>query len=136
MRKFKPLVQYDFSTGGVKPTEPTPRPKRKKTPTNSLTAQIVHYIELRGGYAMRINVSGFYKEGIGYTKGGATLGVPDIIAVFEGMYIGIEVKTGADRQSNEQKTVEEQVKQAKGVYMIARDFESFKADFEAVVNRF
>jgi Holliday junction resolvase len=85
---------------------------------------------------MRINVSGFYKEGVGYTKGGATLGVPDIIAVFEGMYIGIEVKTGADYQSEAQKVNQDRTRQAKGVYLIARDFMQFQADFEEILSKF
>lgn len=136
MKRFKPSTQYNMATGAFVATETKPRPKRKKTPTNSLTAQIVHYVELRGGYAMRINVGGFYREDVGYIKNGSTVGVPDIIAVFEGMYIGIEVKTGKDYQSDAQKAVEERTRQAKGVYMIAHDFESFKGAFEAVVKRF
>ena len=135
MKRFKPSAQYNMATGVFVATEPKPRTQRKKTTTNSLTAQIVHYVELRGGYAMRINVGGFYREDVGYIRSGSTVGVPDIIAVFEGMYIGIEVKTGKDYQSEAQKTVQERTQQAKGVYLIAHDFESFKGAFEAVVKR-
>lgn len=136
MKRFKPATQYNFVTGTHVATEPTPRPKRKKTTTNSLTAQIVHYIESRGGYAMRINVSGVYRKDVGYIKSGSTVGVPDIIAVFEGMYIGVEVKTGKDYQSEVQKLNQDKTRQAKGVYLIARDFEGFKEAFEAIVKRF
>jgi Holliday junction resolvase len=116
-------------------TEPKPRAKRKKTTTNSLTSQIVNYVELRGGYAMRINVGGFYREDVGYIKSGSTVGVPDLIAVFEGLYVGIEIKTGKDYQSEAQKRVQERTQQAKGVYLIARDFDSFKETFEAIIKK-
>ena len=136
MKRFKPATRYDFAKGEFVANEPKPRAKRKKTPTNSLTAQIVNYVELRGGFAQRINVGGFYREDVGYIKSGATLGVPDLIAVYEGLYIGIEIKTGKDYQSEAQKKVQERTQQAKGVYLIARDLDSFKIAFEAVVNRF
>ena len=136
MKRFKPSAQYNMATGVFVATEPKPRTQRKKTTTNSLTAQIVHYVELRGGYAMRINVGGFYREDVGYIRSGSTVGVPDIIAVFEGMYIGIEVKTGKDFQSEAQKTVEERTKQAKGTYLVVRDFDGFKKAFDTVVKPF
>jgi hypothetical protein len=136
MKRFKPATRYDFAKGEFVANKPEPRPKRKKTPTNSLTAQIQNYVELRGGYAMRINVGGFYREDLGYIKSGSTVGVPDIIAVFEGLYVGIEIKTGTDRQSEEQKANQDRTRQAKGVYMIAQSFEGFKEAFEAVVKRF
>jgi len=135
-KRFKSSTQYDFAKGIFVATEPKPRAKRTKTPTNSLTAQIVHYVELRGGFAQRINVGGIYREGLGHIRSGATVGVPDLIAVFEGLYFGIEIKTGNDRQSEAQKKVQERTQQAKGVYLIARDFDSFKAEFDAIVKRF
>ncbi|MEI7587156.1 hypothetical protein [Runella sp.] len=131
---FKPATRYDMAKGMFVTTESKPRAKRTKT--NSLTAQIAHYVESCGGYAMRINVSGFYRENVGYIKSGSTVGVPDIIAVFDGLYIGIEVKTGRDQQSAAQKTVQERTRKAGGVYLIARDFETFKAEFDAIVKGF
>ena len=55
MKRFKPSAQYNMATGVFVATEPKPRTQRKKTTTNSLTAQIVHYVELRGGYAMPVS---------------------------------------------------------------------------------
>ncbi|HAK77672.1 MAG TPA: hypothetical protein DCM71_12355 [Runella sp.] len=122
-----------MATGAFEATEPKPRPKRKKSPTNSLTAQISHYVSMCGGYAMRINVGGFYREDVGYIKSGSTVGVPDLICVQNGRLIGVEVKTGRDWQKEEQKEVEERIKQAKGVYIIARDFDTFRAEFDAII---
>lgn len=136
MKRFKPSTQYNMATGAFVATEPKPRPKREKSPTNSLTAQIVQYVELRGGYPMRINVGGFYREDVGYVKSGSTVGVPDLICVHNGRLIGIEVKTGRDWQKEEQKEVEERIKQAKGVYIIARNFDTFRAELDAIIGGF
>lgn len=136
MKRFKPSTQYNFVTGTFTLTEPTPRPKRKKTPTNSLTAQIVNYVEMRGGFAMRINVSGFYREDVGYIRSGSTVGVPDVIAVVSGRFVGVEIKTGNDRQSDEQKAVQARIEAVGGVYIVARDFGQFQADFEEILRKF
>lgn len=136
MKRFKPSTQYNMATGAFVTTEPKTRTQRKKTNTNSLTEQIRHYINMCGGYAMRVNVSGFFRENVGYIKSGSTVGVPDLLCVLDGRLIGIEVKTGKDFQSDEQKEVEGRIKKAKGLYIIARDFDSFKAEFEAVVKPF
>ncbi|WP_298348865.1 hypothetical protein [Runella sp.] len=133
---FKPATRHDMAKGMFVTTESKPRAKRTKTPTNSLTAQITHYVESRGGFAQRINVGGFYRQDVGHIRSGSTVGVPDIIAVFDGLYIGIEVKTGRDQQSAAQKTVQERTRKAGGVYLIARDFETFKAEFDAIVKGF
>lgn len=133
MKRFKPSAQYNMATGAFVTTEPKPRSKRKKSPTNSLTAQISHYVSMCGGYAMRINVGGYYRQDVGYIKSGSTVGVPDLICVHNGRLIGIEVKTGRDYQKEEQKEVESRIKQAKGVYIIARDFDTFKAEFDGII---
>ena len=133
MKKFKPSMRYDMIHGFV--ANPAPPPKRARTTTNALTAQIAEYVAMRGGYAMRINVSGFYRQDVGYIKSGSTVGVPDVIAVVQGLFVGIEIKTGKDRQSDGQKAVEQHINQAQGVYIIARDFEGFKADFETIIRR-
>ena len=131
MKKFKPLVRYDMIQGFV--ANPAPPPKRPKTTTNALTAQIANYVAMRGGYAMRINVGGFYRPDVGYIKSGSTVGVPDLIAVFKGRFVGIEIKTGKDTQSDGQKAVERHINDALGVYIIAHDFEGFKANFDGVI---
>jgi Holliday junction resolvase len=135
-KHYKDPVQWSMINGYVT-TEPKPKPRAKsKKTTNSLTAQIAHYVESCGGYAMRINVTGIYREGVGYTQSGSTVGVPDIIAIIGGLYVGIEVKTGRDQQSEAQKKVQERTRKAGGVYLIARDFDSFKAEFDAIVKGF
>lgn len=47
-------------------------------------------------------------------------GCPDIIGCFRGRFIGIEVKTPAGRQSDQQKHFQAAVERAGGIYILAR----------------
>ncbi|TAG19161.1 MAG: hypothetical protein EAZ32_12435 [Cytophagia bacterium] len=126
MRKFRPAQSYDFVQGTFVANPTTP--KRNTKPTNALTKAIEDYVSLRGGYAMRINVAGFYRQDIGYIRSGSTVGVSDLIAVVKGRLIAIEIKTGKDTQSEAQKAVQANIKAANGVYLIARDFDQFRVE--------
>ncbi|TAH07210.1 MAG: hypothetical protein EAZ14_11470 [Runella slithyformis] len=136
MRKFRPLQKYDPIKGEFVHNPPTPKRTRNTKPTNALTKAIVQYVETRGGYAMRVNVSGFYREGIGYIKSGSTVGVSDLIAVVNGRLIAIEIKTGKDTQSDQQKAVQSRIEAAKGVYLIAKDFDQFRVEFDQIIKSF
>ena len=103
-----------------------PKIKYNDTTANGLTACIVDFIRFNGGYAVRINTQGQYKENIGkWVKGSTTKGTADVHAVVNGKHLSIEVKIGRDRQSEAQKQTEERIIQAGGLYFIARDLPSF-----------
>jgi hypothetical protein len=59
-----------------------------------------------------------------WVKSTSTRGSADISATINGRSVKIEVKVGADRQSQAQKVYQEQVEKAGGLYFIAKDFES------------
>jgi hypothetical protein len=109
---------------------------------NSLTKSIIFYINATGNQAERIGNQGQYREGnkiqvgtgeIAYTKqlpgkwtpGQGTKGTADISATINGKSVKIEVKYKADRQSDAQKQYQEKIESAKGIYYIARDFDTF-----------
>jgi len=109
---------------------------------NSLTKSIMFYINATGNQAERIGNQGQYREGnkiqvgtgeIAYTKqlpgkwtpGQGTKGTADISATINGRSVKIEVKYGKDRQSDAQKQYQEKIESAKGIYYIARDFDTF-----------
>jgi hypothetical protein len=109
---------------------------------NTLTASIIFYINATGNQAERIGNQGQYREGnkiqvgtgeIAYTKqlpgkwtpGQGTKGTADISATINGKSVKIEVKYGKDRQSDAQKQYQEKIETAKGIYYIARDFDTF-----------
>ena len=48
------------------------------------------------------------------------VGSPDIIGIYKGMFLGIEVKTGNARQSKGQKKFQEMVDKLGGIYVVCR----------------
>ena len=120
---------------------PTTKPFTDKT-ANGLTRAIVDYIRLTGNYGERINNVGVYdaKRGV-YRKGGTRKGIADIMATKRiqagertyGVSVAIEVKIGKDRLSEYQQTVKEEIERSGGVYIVARNWDQFYKEWEAIV---
>jgi hypothetical protein len=107
-----------------------------------LTKAITSFIQFNGYQAERINTMGVAREnkrtdgkviGVTWTKGTTTSGSADISATIRGRSVKIEVKVGKDRQSDAQKRYQESIERAGGVYLIARDFDSFVEWFDKYV---
>jgi len=99
----------------------------KDTTANELTKTIIwDMYHIREGAAYRINNGAVYdkKRGV-YRAGVQKKGVPDIIGIINGRFIGIEVKIGKDRQSADQKLVEKEINAAGGVYFIAKSYDDY-----------
>jgi hypothetical protein len=117
-----------------------PKPKKYNTATaNGLTMAILTWCKLNNIYATRLSSEGRYRPGKVVTdvlgrqrqmKGrwlpGLNTGLPDIIIILKGRFIGVEVKTGKDRQSDIQKATQEKIEKAGGVYLIVKDYEQFQ----------
>lgn len=102
---------------------------------NDLTRCVVEYIRLRGGFASRISVQGTFNRRLNkYIPSTSRKGLPDVMAVFRGFPLHIEIKIGKDRQSEDQKKVEAEVTRSGGKYFICRDFESFYNWFNQLDN--
>ena len=56
-------------------------------------------------------------------------GVPDIVVVKDGKFIGLEVKTKTGRQSDAQKLAEVEIKEAGGEYHLVRSISDVKKIF-------
>jgi hypothetical protein len=130
------------------PAHALPSPKRysDKT-TGELTRCVMDYLELRGGYAVRINVQGQARvekiqtaagtlSKINYTKSTTTKGTADLHATYEGKHISIEIKNRntRDRMSPEQKEVQARVEQAGGIYYVCTCFDEFYKWFNEKFN--
>ena len=111
---------------------------------NGLTKAITSFIQFNGYQAERINTMGTAREnkrtdgkviGVTWTKGTSTAGSADISATIRGRSVKIEVKVGKDRQSDAQKRYQESIERAGGVYMIARDFDTFVEWFDEFVKQ-
>lgn len=108
---------------------------------NGLTKCIIDYVRFIGGQAERINTMGRPIDNrrevvdvigrrrvigsITWIPSTSTKGSADISITYKGRSIKVEVKVGADRQSEAQKKYQRSVESAGGVYFIARDFKSF-----------
>lgn len=125
-----------------------PMEKFSDSSANELTKTICKFITYIGGQAERISNQGQYRDGkkvitdvlgrqrtIGsgqWTKGQGTNGTADISAVYRGKSFKIEVKFGADRMSEAQHKYKEIIEKAGGIYMIARDFDTFIDEFREI----
>lgn len=116
-----------------------PKDKFTDKTANGLTKAVITWIKLHGYQAERINTTGRYIEGktlgVGfygvkqtkgkYIKGTGTNGSADISATIKGKSIKIEVKIGADRQSEAQKKYQADIERAGGIYIIVKNFDQF-----------
>jgi len=123
-----------------------PRFKYSDKTANGLTKCIVDFLRFRGHQAERIAVTGRYVDqtkvvsdclgrhrriGSGkWIKPSMQVGTADISATVKGIGIKIEVKIGADRQSESQAAYQRGIEKAGGVYYIARTFIDFLQWYE------
>ena len=116
-------------------------PKYSDKTANGLTNCIVSWLKLSGNFAERTGNTGRLIENrttfvdcvgiprvIGsskWIKGSGTRGTSDVKALIAGKSVAIEIKIGADRQSEKQKEYQRQIEAAGGIYIIARTFDEF-----------
>lgn len=133
------------------PEHGMPVKKYNDNSANALTKCIIDFLTFSGFQAERINTMGRYvdnsktvtdvlgnnrKIGSGkYIKGTGTKGSADISATIKGRSVKIEVKYGKDRQSEYQKKYQEDIEKAGGIYIIARDFDTFKEWYDNFIKK-
>lgn len=113
-----------------------PKTPRKKPPgpsANALTRAILHLITIEGGFATRINSQGQFDPVRRIMRRGTTVpGMTDIVGVYKGFPLFIEVKAGRDQLSLNQLDVQKRVEKAGGKWFCARDFDVFLKWFKAL----
>jgi hypothetical protein len=101
--------------------------------TNSTTQAIIKYLNLNNYFVWRNNTMGVYdpKKKI-YRKNPSQLnGIADIIGIkWDGTFIAIEIKTGADRLSEAQKHFLGEIEAHNGIQMVVKDFDDFMVQFK------
>lgn len=111
--------------------------KRKPRPAvelsaNDLTTEVIQHIRKLGGWATRVNTSGFFDPVAGFWRKGVTdPGTPDVIAVLQGQFYGIEVKAGNDRLRPAQEQTKKSINNAKGIFLVAKSLEKFREELRA-----
>lgn len=61
-------------------------------------------------------------------------GAPDIICIFRGFFLGLEVKSRLGRQSEHQKAFEERCRKAEGYYFVVRSLDDVKSAITQVID--
>jgi hypothetical protein len=126
------------------------KPIYKDKTANDLTKSIIAWIQLNGGQAERISVTGraidhrhTYTDVLGHRRQIGSLqwltasmkkGSADISATIQGRSVKCEVKVQRDKQRPEQKEYQRQVEAAGGIYFIATSFEQFYNWYESIFN--
>jgi hypothetical protein len=149
MNKLNKKRLVDLKVGELRASHPTfpehalPQPKYSDKTANGLTKCVIDFLKLSGWQAERISNTGRFivdnQKLIGsqsvygktkgtsgkYIKGTGTNGTADISATIKGLSVKIEIKIGADRQSQAQKDYEQAILKAGGIYIIVKTFDEF-----------
>ena len=124
-----------------------PKVNLKENGANALTRLVIDFLTYNGSQAERISSQGQYRDGkkqvtdcigrtrtIGsglWTPGTSTKGTADISATIKGRSVKIEIKWGADRQSEAQKEYQLSIEKALGIYIIVKTFDDFVLWFDS-----
>ena len=106
------------------PIKAIPRTKYSDGSANDLTKSIIDFVRLKGFYATRIQSQG-QKRGNVMTFGTTERGTADVHICINSTHISCEIKYGKDKQSIFQKSVQQEIEKAGGIYLLIRDFEQF-----------
>lgn len=113
------------------PAYALPRSTYSDSTANDLTRAVLDFLNLQTDATAwrQPNVPAFDHKTGKHRAGTVQKGIADIGATKSGRSLQIEIKIGKDRMSDDQKAFAERVQKAGGVYIIARNFEQFTADF-------
>ena len=95
-----------------------------------LTNQVIDHIYRFGGYAWRASSVGVFDTKQMHFRAAAKKGVSDVLAVYKGRLIAVEIKIGTDKLSDEQNGFMRNIEHAGGVAIIAIDFEQFRVAWD------
>jgi len=90
----------------------------------SVIVKVVNSIGLSPSVKARV-IGMFYKQ-IGHYECSSEKGLPDLIVIKDGMFIGLEVKTKTGRQRDTQKQAQAKIEKAGGKYFIVRSANEVK----------
>lgn len=101
-----------------------------KTPEGIVQEDILEWLASRGIFHWRNNTGAFRARGrvikFGYK------GSPDIIAIVEGFFLGIEVKVEGQKQNEDQKIFELNVLKSGGFYIVATNTDTVSDEVDRI----
>lgn len=98
---------------------------------NELVAACCQWLFMHRIFHYRNNSGALRTEHGSFVRFGAK-GSPDIVAVKDGVYVGLECKMGSGRQSPAQKDFQGQLERAGGKYFVVRSIDDLAAAFPVV----
>src|SRR3990167_1097188 len=90
-----------------------------------LTTGIIDHIYKQGGYAWRASSTGIFEEKTGMFRSAPKKGVADVLGLYKGKFMAIEVKIGKDRMSDEQIGFMKNISYYGGLTFTAKDLPAF-----------
>lgn len=99
-----------------------------KTEANSLTSQIVTFLNDMGHFAWRLNTMGVYDQNAGrYRKNNSINGVTDVLCVLNitGRSLFVEIKIGKDRMKIDQEIFRDEVVKRGAIHWVINDINQF-----------
>lgn len=96
--------------------------KRQNEKESDIQRTILEYLDVIGVFNTRVN-SGMIATGFGGKTRmvkGAKAGFPDILVLYKGRFIGLEVKTQKGKQNDNQIIMEREIKKNGGEYYVVR----------------
>lgn len=92
---------------------------------------ILDYLELSGIFCWTAKTTGTYDHYKRvFRKTNMMKGVPDIICIIDGRFVGFEVKSSTGRQSVEQEIFQERCEKELGFYRVVRSVDEVKASLQ------
>lgn len=101
------------------------------TPEGKIQAAVLNYLKKEGVFCWRQNNLPVYDKKInGYRAHTGLKGVPDIISIINGRFVGFEVKTARGKQNADQKLFEKRTNQNGGAYFVVRSVDDARKALE------
>lgn len=104
--------------------------KAFKVSEKDLQRTILSWLAVKRIFAYKNNTVGIWKQATQTYIPSPSRGAPDIVAIFKGVFCGVECKSTGGRQSDHQKLFQQEVEKAGGIYILADSFESFEKQFK------
>jgi hypothetical protein len=97
------------------------------TPEGKIQSSVLKYLHEQGVFCWRQNNLAIFDPKMnGYREHNGLKGVPDILAVINGRFVGFEIKTPRGRQSADQLFFQKRLERHKGKYFIIRSLDEAK----------
>ena len=91
---------------------------------------IIEYLKIKRIFHYRQNSGAFMTKSGGFMRASSVNGLPDIVAIKDGIYIGLEVKTPKGKQQESQKHIQNEITKAGGLYFVVKSLDDVRKVFE------